>query len=606
MRNSFLYVSTLLVTVFISVSVSANVNVDSLISKADLLIETGKRYLGKPYRYRADSGFNFDCSGFVSHVLLKHDIRVPRSSRDMVHAVRKVPLGEIRKGDLLFFKGRNASSSVIGHVAMVVDPTPGAIKMIHASSRGIVIDSYPTPFYARRYVTAGRIAELDVEDANPVESVGTDVLSAEPVVESVIQLADLPFASVDSLFDQIEQFDRGFGAVSVFNHGEEVYSRFYGFSSVEKHTPNDSSTLFRIGSVSKTFTAVIIFKLIEEGKIKLDDPLRKWFPQFGNARKITVRHLLGHQSGLYNFTNDAKHDEWRVNPFSKKELLTKLLHYPNVFMPGTRTEYSNTNYVLLSWIAEEASGQSYAELLKRIVVVPANLTSTFSATEKSLNMAHSYKRMRDWQLVPPTHESIPLGAGALVSTPAELNRFMQALFTGKLISGQSLAEMTSGGERIGLGLIKVPFHEREAWGHTGGIDGFQTRTFYFPADSVSVSVTSNGVVFPQNDMMIAVLSEVFDKPYTLPVFKKIIDVDPEQLVRYTGVYSATGLPIQLTITVKDGVLIGQGTGQPPFPLVCTGPNQFEFEAGGILLIFTPQQKQMVLQQMGNRFVMKKE
>lgn len=136
---------------------------DSLMMKVEKIIETGKHYLGKPYRYRADSGFNFDCSGFVSHVLIKHNIRLPRSSRDMQKAVRKVKFDEMRKGDLIFFKGRNANSSTVGHVAMIVDPTPGAVKMIHAASRGIVVDSYPTPFYKRRYVSIGRIAELDFE-----------------------------------------------------------------------------------------------------------------------------------------------------------------------------------------------------------------------------------------------------------------------------------------------------------------------------------------------------------------------------------------------------------------------------------------------------------
>lgn len=160
---------------------------DSLMWRIEKIIETGKHYLGKPYRYRADSGFNFDCSGFVSHVLIKNNIRLPRSSRDMLKHVRKVPFEEVRKGDLIFFKGRNANSSAVGHVAMIVDATPGAIKMIHAASRGIVVDAYPTPFYKRRYVSVGRIAELDttIPTQLSTDSLITvnaaDTLSQQPV-----------------------------------------------------------------------------------------------------------------------------------------------------------------------------------------------------------------------------------------------------------------------------------------------------------------------------------------------------------------------------------------------------------------------------------------
>lgn len=563
-------------------------------AKIDDILETGRNYLGKPYRYRADSGYQFDCSGFVSHVLLQHDIRLPRSSRDMIHAVRKVASDDLQKGDLLFFKGRNASSKTIGHVAMVVDPTPGALKMIHATSRGIVIDPYPTPFYARRYVSAGRIPELDTEGAFAVGG-GS---SGEPEKSILLK--------TDTLIDRIEQSNRGMGAVSVFKHGKPVYQRQYGLSSIELQRKNDELTLFRIGSVSKTFTATILFKLMEEGKLSLTDSLGKWFPLFGNARTITIQHMLTHQSGLYNFTNDPSYLEWNTREWSRKDLVSKMLLYPNKFMPGTQTEYSNTNYVLLSWIAEDASGESYPELLKRIITGPCGLTHTFSCADSTMKVADSYTLKKEWERVEPTHESIPLGAGALVSTPADLNRFIYALFTGQLISEQSLKTMTTINNGIGMGIFKVPFYEKEALGHTGGIDGFQSQLFYFPADSVSIALTANAVLYPLNELSKGVLSDVYHKAFDLPVFNQILYLSPEELKKYEGVYSAAGLPINLTIREKDGILTGQGTGQPSFPLSCTAPHRFSFEQAGITLEFNLTKKQMVLIQMGNRFVMTKE
>ena len=174
------------------------------------------------------------------------------------------------------------------------------------------------------------------------------------------------------------------------------------------------------------------------------------------------------------------------------------------------------------------------------------------------------------------------------------------------MNDSSLAGMMTTTERFGRGLIKVPFYERTGWGHTGGIDGFQSQLFSFRNDSVSVAITSNAVSYPVNELMIAILSDVFHKSFDLPVFKKALEAKPEELQVYAGVYTATGLPIKLTISIKEGMLTGQGTGQPAFPLTRTGAHQFSFDPAGIVLEVVPSKKQMVLIQMGTRFVMTKE
>lgn len=178
-RNTVLL---LLLTLLVPMKSIAQEITDSLMSEVERIIETGKRYLGKPYRFKADSGYHFDCSGYVSHVLLQHNIRLPRSSRDMQKAVRKVPYDKVKKGDLIFFKGRNSKSPAIGHVAMIVDDTPGALKMIHAASRGIVIDPYPTPYYKKRYVSVGRIPRL----AGDSTVAPADTLHAASIPDSLI------------------------------------------------------------------------------------------------------------------------------------------------------------------------------------------------------------------------------------------------------------------------------------------------------------------------------------------------------------------------------------------------------------------------------------
>jgi len=125
------------------------------------VIENGRQYLGRPYKFRNPKGDIMDCSGFVGYIYSLEGVKLPRTSRQMSSMTARVPIAQVQKGDLLFFSGTSASSRTVGHVSMVVDTTGGQIKMIHSSSRGVVIDNYPTKYYAKRFMHAGRIPELN-------------------------------------------------------------------------------------------------------------------------------------------------------------------------------------------------------------------------------------------------------------------------------------------------------------------------------------------------------------------------------------------------------------------------------------------------------------
>jgi len=127
----------------------------------DRVIENGRQYLGRPYKFRNPKGDIMDCSGFVGYIYSLEGVKLPRTSRQMSSMTARVPISQVQKGDLLFFSGTSASSRTVGHVSMVVDTTGGQIKMIHSSSRGVVIDNYPTKYYAKRFMHAGRIPELN-------------------------------------------------------------------------------------------------------------------------------------------------------------------------------------------------------------------------------------------------------------------------------------------------------------------------------------------------------------------------------------------------------------------------------------------------------------
>jgi len=142
-------------------------------------------------------------------------------------------------------------------------------------------------------------------------------------------------------------------------------------------------------------------------------------------------------------------------------------------------------------------------------------------------------------------------------------------------------------------------------GHTGGIDGFASVFCHFPGDKISYAMTSNGSNTNTNNISIAVLSAVFGKPYEIPDFK-VIEVSPETLDQYAGVYSSEQLPVKITITRESNRLIAQGTGQPSFPLEATAQDQFKFEQAGIVMIFQPTEKKMILKQGGGTFTFTRE
>lgn len=413
---------------------------------------------------------------------------------------------------------------------------------------------------------------------------------------------------LDQFFSLIEKNNKGMGSISIFKEGKEVYTKSIGFADVEHGLKADNETVYRIGSISKTFTATMIMQLVERGQLKLEDKLSKFYPNVPNAEKITIDNLLRHRSGIFNFTSAEDYEKWMLEPFSREELLKKVESYESVFEPNSKASYSNSNYVLLSMILEKIEGKSFKALLKSKITTPKRLIKSYQGGKINYkgNEALSYTRLENWDKMPETDMSIPLGAGAIVSTPTDLNTFFTALFTNKIIQEKQLSEMKKIVDGYGAGLFQFPFGEKKAFGHTGGIDGFQSMASYFPKEKVAIAYISNGVVMPVNDIMIGALSIYFGEAYELPVFEPAFEVKSEDLDQYLGVYSTPTFPLKLTITKKGSVLMAQGTGQPSFPLEASSEHTFKFDAARLQLTFSPKENKMLLEQNGAKFEMTKE
>lgn len=408
---------------------------------------------------------------------------------------------------------------------------------------------------------------------------------------------------LDLYFQSLENNNKFMGSVAISENGKIIYTKTLGFADVETKTKPNSETKYRIGSISKSFTSAMILKAVDENKLSLEAKIDHYFPTIKNAEKISISNLLNHRSGIYNFTNAEDYLKWSTQKKSEKELLEIIEKGGSVFPPNSKAEYSNSNYVLLSFILEKVYKKPYSEILTEKIIQPVGLKNTFYGGKISIknNDAYSYQfENNTWKKEPETDMSIPIGAGAVVSTPSDLLQFADALFGGKIISEKSLKLMEKMTENYGYGLFQMPFGDKKAFGHTGGIDGFSSNYGYFPAEKVGFAFISNGSNMNNNDIAIAVLSAAFDKPFDIPAFKTY-ELKSEDLNQYLGLYSSTEIPLEITVTKNDKTLIAQATGQPAFPLDAVEKNIFKFNLAGIVLEFNPKDFKMILKQGGKIF-----
>jgi len=412
---------------------------------------------------------------------------------------------------------------------------------------------------------------------------------------------------LDSLFHILEQKDKFMGSIAVSQNGKLLYTKAIGYSDLETSKKATTATKYRIGSISKMFTAVLILKAVEENKITLDKTLDHYFPQIENSKKITIGNLLNHRSGIHNFTNDEDYLTYNTVAKSEKEMLAIIVKGKSDFEPDSKGAYSNSNYVLLSYILEKTYKKDFTTLLNTKIIKPLGLKNTYFGSKINIenNECYSYAFDGKWTKETETDLSIPMGAGSLVSNPTDLTFFIEQLFVGKIISSKSVSLMKTMTDNYGMGMFEFPYFEKKSYGHTGGIDGFQSVASYFPEEKLSIALTSNGVSYSNNNVLLCALSCYFNRPFVLPTFEKI-EVSAQILNSYLGEYASTQIPLKISITKKEDQLFAQATGQSAFPLEATSDTLFKFEQAGIVLEFNSSKSQMTLKQGGKEFLFTKE
>lgn len=402
---------------------------------------------------------------------------------------------------------------------------------------------------------------------------------------------------VDEYMNAAAKVEGFSGSILVALDGKPVISKGYGMANYELDVPNTPQTVFRLGSITKQFTAMAVMMLQERNKLTVQDPICKYLEDCPTAwQPITIRHLLTHTSGIPNFTEFPDYAKTMSLPVTQASLIERFKDKPLEFVPGEKSNYSNSGYYLLGMVIERASGKTYADFSQENIFVPLGMKQTGYDDTRSIvkNRAAGYTRQGTSILnAAYTNTDITFSAGALYSTTEDLLRWDQALYTEKLVKRKSLEEMfTPFKEGYGYGWGVGKMFDRRVINHSGGISGFSTIINRFPDDRVTVIVLTNAQYLNAGRFASALSAIVFGAPYQIPQEREAIIIAPEILDKYAGQYQVTP-SIIITITNENGKLMGQVTGQSKNELFPESETKFFLKAVNAQVTFVKDAKGVV-------------
>jgi CubicO group peptidase (beta-lactamase class C family) len=412
--------------------------------------------------------------------------------------------------------------------------------------------------------------------------------------------AETPSEKADALLSGLIQTNDPSLAVLVAQNGKILFEKGYGLADLEHHVPVIPQTTFRIGSITKQFTAAAILKLQEEGKLSLDDKLSKYIPDFPRGDEVTLRQLLTHTSGIHDYSDDPR----MTKPITTEAIIEelKMQKHPYDFDPGGAWRYDNSGYVLLGYIVEKVSGQSYGSFLRENFFHPLAMTDT-GVHHAQLDLPHEalgYSLITNgftWAL--NEDQTWCGGAGALYSTVEDLYRWNEGIFNGRVLDAASLKaaftpdktkEIQGYNRDTGYGFgwfIRRHRGLREI-SHGGGLDGFRSMLLRLPDEKFTVAILANagpGRTNASPEILAYQLVAIFlaDKLVPLPIVNT--NVSPKSYEALTGRYDLIPdfIPGQVagpdggvivTISRQGTHLFGQAAGRPEVEMFPESDTEF--------------------------------
>jgi CubicO group peptidase (beta-lactamase class C family) len=361
--------------------------------------------------------------------------------------------------------------------------------------------------------------------------------------------------------------DAFMGAVLVARDSDILLDKGYGKAVVEWDIPDSPDAKFRIGSMTKQFTAALVLLEQEDGKLSVNDSIRKYLTDSpATWDKITIADLLHHTSGIPNFIFDKRFFEWRMVSHTPAEEMELFKDNPLNFLPGTQWEYSNSNYALLGIITEKVTGQRYVNLLQERILVPLGMKDSGLDDDDLIlpERAEGYQPGSKG-IIPARSESMSVGwaTGAMYSTTRDLLRWERGLFGGKVLSASSLKQMTTATKgNYGCGVFVSRKDDMEVIEHGGSIEGFNSYMIYVPARNIAVIALSNVSGDAPDKMAAKLLDVTLGKTVTLAKQRAAMPIARDELSKFVGDYQISA-QLSLNITASEEGLVVLATGQPP-------------------------------------------
>ncbi|MGH4124124.1 MAG: serine hydrolase domain-containing protein [Clostridium sp.] len=350
------------------------------------------------------------------------------------------------------------------------------------------------------------------------------------------------------------------GSIAAIKDGEVLFKKDYGYANIEYKVKNITETKYKIWSITKQFTAVAILMLEERGLLRVEDSLKKYFPDWVDLNpKITIHHLLTHTSGVFNYSNlPDSHKTFQRMYHKKSDLIKMFVSRPLDFEPGTQYNYSNTGYYFLGMLIEKLSGKTYSEFLTEKIFLPLGMFNTGVDDEKKIieNKASGYYLNGDHLIhCENINMNLIFSSGAMYSTTQDLLTWNQALNSDKLLSRKSIEKMNSPYmNNYGYGVEINMNGNRRVVKHNGGCEGFLTEIHRYVDDGFAVVVLSNYGFTAVNKLCSVIASIAFGEEYEMPVKPEVFPLSDNTLESYLGVYEEDDSKLELK-KEKDGIFL---------------------------------------------------
>jgi CubicO group peptidase (beta-lactamase class C family) len=422
--------------------------------------------------------------------------------------------------------------------------------------------------------------------------------------------AEDPAKAIDQYLSEIFKPNEPGATVLVIKDGKTVIRKGYGLANIESNTTNTPETIFRIGSVTKQFTSTAILKLAEQGKLSLQDDIKKYLPDYPTQKKVTIEHLLTHTSGIKSYTSlpDAMTTEAKAKEISVNGMINVFKDQPVDFNPGDSYLYNNSGYFLLGAIIEKVSGMPWGEYLKKNFFTPLKMTNTFCYDPKLTAQATGYQKTsaNEFGVADYVHPTVPYSAGAIFSTVDDLWKWEKAIFDFKVVKKEWLEKawtpltLNNGKkESYGYGWQLGKIGEDKVIGHGGGIDGFVCFELYVPSTKLFVTIllNTNSAGNPEN------LAYEMAYKFSSQGSPATISLDEKTMDEYVGVYQISDKEDRI-ITRSGNQLHSQRTGSTKFDIDPYAKDAFFFKNSQSRLKFNrdAQGKIISAEMMGKEFV----